>query len=145
MEFRIIANENPVGSRKWFEDRINLHLSFGWQPHGGMIATGVKAKDWSKGGLGPSRPEESLFVFQALLHSREDVLGHLKPLASEFKTLAGQADTERDATATARFKKLARYLSAEQEYHPQYFVDRENQEAGSILEVSKDRLRKNQE
>jgi hypothetical protein len=45
MEYRVIANENPLGSRRWFEERVNLHLRFGWAPQGGLMAAGVAAHD----------------------------------------------------------------------------------------------------
>ena len=80
MEYRVVGNENPIGSRRSFEDRINLHLRFGWVPQGPMAASAVNAKDWMKN-AGVARPNQSLFLFQAITHPREDVASHLKNAA----------------------------------------------------------------
>lgn len=133
MEYRVIANENPVGSRRWFEDRVNLHLRFGWAPLGGPVAAGVQAQDWGHVHRGN---KESLFVLQALVHGRNDAAGHLKGLAQELQgLLASGADPRRAA-------ELAAYLEAELEHHGGLFPDREAQEEGAAVPLSKERLKK---
>lgn len=139
MEYRVIANENPVGSRRWFEDRINLHLRFGWEPQGGLVATGVKAHDWGHVHRGN---EESLFVFQGLTHGRSDVAGHLKPLAEEARGLIAKAATGSLNGASRRLAELLAYLDAEFEYHAELFPDKEAQEEGAEIPLSKERVKK---
>lgn len=141
MEFRLLGNENPVGNRRWFEDRVNLHLRFGWAPQGSLVAQSVRAQDWQKG-LGPERPEESLFLFQPLLHPRTDPLAQLKELSAELLALEARPEAEREPAAQRRLKDLAAYLLAELEYHPELFAVKEAQEADVPLQVSKERLKR---
>lgn len=139
MEYRVIANENPVGSRRWFEERINLHLRFGWAPQGGLVAAGAQASDWGQ----VSRPnKESLFVFQGLVHGRSDTSGHLKQLAEEARNLLGKDEAERDNGQRRRLSDLLSYLEAEHEYHPYLFPDKEAQEESSEIPLSKERIKK---
>lgn len=137
MEYRVIANENPVGSRRWFEDRVNLHLKFGWYPVGGLVAAGVKAHDWGHVHRGN---QESLFVFQSLAHGRADASGHLAQLAGEAQGLL--AKEERSAAEGRRLAELLAYLDAELEYHGPLFPDKEAQEEGHEIALSKERLKK---
>lgn len=139
MEYRVIANENPVGSRRWFEDRINLHLRFGWAPQGGLVASAAAAQDW---GQVSRSNKESLFVFQALVHGRGDALGHLKQLAEEARTLLGKDEAERDNAQRRRLHDLLSYLEAEHEYHSALFPDKEAQEESSEIPLSKERIKK---
>lgn len=137
MEYRVIANENPVGSRRWFEDRVNLHLKFGWYPVGGLVAAGVKAHDWGHVHRGN---QESLFVFQSLAHGRADAGGHLAQLAAEGKALLGK--DARNAAENRRLAELLNYLDAELEYHSDHFPDKEAQEEGHEVALSKERIKK---
>jgi hypothetical protein len=137
MEYRVIANENPVGSRRWFEDRVNLHLKFGWYPLGGLVAAGVKAHDWGHVHRGN---QESLFVFQSLAHGRADTAAHLSQLATEAAALL--AKPERSAPEARRQAELLAYLDAELEYHGALFPDKEAQEEGHEVGLSKERLKK---
>lgn len=139
MEYRVIANENPLGSRRWFEERVNLHLRFGWAPQGGLMAAGVQAHDW---GQVSRSNHESLFVFQALVHGRTDTLEHLKQLAEECHGLLAKADAERSHAERRRLKDLLHYLDAEHDYHPSLFPDKEAQEETSEISLSKERLKK---
>lgn len=139
MEYRVIANENPLGSRRWFEERVNLHLRFGWAPQGGLMAAGVAAHDW---GQVSRSNHESLFVFQALVHGRTDTLEHLKQLAEETRTLMAKADGERSHAERRRLKDLLAYLEAELEYHGELFPEKESQEDGHELALSKERVKK---
>lgn len=139
MEYRVIANENPLGSRRWFEERVNLHLRFGWAPQGGLMAAGVAAHDW---GQVARSNQQSLFVFQALVHGRSDTLEHLKELAAETRSLLGKADGERSHAERRRLKDLLAYLDAEHDYHAGLFPDKEAQEETSEISLSKERLKK---
>jgi hypothetical protein len=141
MEFRILGNENPLGSRRAFEDRVNLHLSVGWQLHGALVAEAVKAGDWQKT-LGLNRPAESLFVFQSLVHPRSTALVHLQTVANEYRWLQDKPEAERSAADLRRLKSLHAYLNEELDYHGELFPDKENQEESADLRVSRDRLRK---
>jgi hypothetical protein len=139
MEYRVIANENPLGSRRYFENRVNLHLKFGWYPQGGPVAAGVQAQDWGQVRRGN---RESLFVFQALCHGRGDAAGHLAGLAAEARTLLAQPDAERGEPERRRLLELLAYLEAEFEYHAELFPDKEAQEAGAEIPLSKERVKK---
>jgi hypothetical protein len=141
MEFRILGNENPLGSRRAFEDRVNLHLAVGWQLHGAMVAESVKAGDWQKT-LGLNRPEESLFVFQSVIHPRSTALVHLQTVANEYRWLQDKPEIERSAADLRRLRGLHAYLNEELDYHAELFPAREDQEEGADLRVSKERLKK---
>ncbi len=141
MEFRILGNENPLGSRRAFEERVNLHLSVGWQLHGAPVAEAVKAADWQKT-LGLNRPAESLFVFQSLVHPRSTALVHLQTVANEYRWLQDKPEAERSAADLRRLKALHQYLNEELDYHGDLFPDKEAQEEASDLRVSKDRLKR---
>ncbi len=139
MEYRVIANENPVGSRRWFEDRINLHLRFGWYPVGGLVAAGVAAHDWGHVHRGN---QESLFVFQALAHSRADGLNHLAGLAAEAKALLTKDEAALSAPERRQLGLLLAYLDAELEFHGPLFPDKEAAEEGAEIPLSKERIKK---
>ncbi len=141
MEFRILGNENPLGSRRAFEDRVNMHLAVGWQLHGPLVAEAVNAGDWQKA-LGLNRPEQSLFVFQGITHPRSTALVHLQTVANEYRWLQEKPEAERSADDLRRLKALHLYLNEELEYHTELFPDREAAEDGADLRVSKERLRK---
>jgi hypothetical protein len=141
MEFRILGNENPLGSRRAFEDRVNLHLAVGWQLHGALVAEAVKAGDWQPG-LGLHRPAESLFVFQGILHPRSTALVHLQTVANEYRWLQDKPEAERSHADLRRLKALHSYLNEELDYHGELFPDKEAQEEASDLRVSKERLKK---
>lgn len=139
MEYRVIANENPVGSRRWFEDQINLHLAFGWAPQGGPVAAGVRAHDW---GMIARTNRQSLFVFQALVHGRGDALGHLKELAEEARGLLAKDEAERSHGERRRLNSLLAYLESELEYHGALFPDKAEQEEAGEIPLSKGRIKK---
>lgn len=141
MEYRVVGNENPIGSRRSFEDRINLHLKFGWAPQGAMASSAVNAKDWLKN-AGVPRPQQSLFLFQALIHPREDVAAHLAELGEQLKAIMAKDVTTLDIASKRLLKDLATYLEEELEYHGDMFVDKEMQEALSEVQLSRERLRK---
>jgi hypothetical protein len=141
VEFRILGNENPLGSRRAFEDRVNLHLAVGWQLHGPMVAEAVKAGDWQQT-LGLKRPEQSLFVFQGIIHPRSTALVHLQTVANEYRWLQDKPELERSAADLRRLKALHSYLNEELDYHGDLFPGREEQEEGADLRVSKERLKK---
>ena len=141
MEFRILGNENPLGSRRAFEDRINMHLAVGWQLHGALVAEAVKAGDWQKT-LGLHRPEQSLFVFQGIIHPRSTALVHLQTVANEYRWLQDKPEVERSAADLRRLKALHAYLNEELDYHADLFPDKEAHEEGADLRVSKERLKK---
>lgn len=141
MEFRILGNELPLGSRKWFEDRVNLHLRFGWQLHGPLALAAADAREWQKG-LGPTRHGQSLFTYQALTHGRDHAAEHLRPLAEEARALLAKDDATRSAEERQRLQDLLRYMAVEVEYHPAAFPDKEALEDESSVRVSKERLRK---
>lgn len=143
MEYRVVGNENPIGSRRSFEDRINLHLRFGWVPQGPMAASAVNAKDWIKN-AGVARPNQSLFLFQALTHPREDVASHLKELGEHLKHIMARDITTMDIGSKRLLKDLATYLEEELEYHGDMFVDKELHEPLSEILVSRERLKKAQ-
>jgi hypothetical protein len=139
MEYRVIANENPVGSRRWFEDHINLHLAFGWAPQGGPVAAGVSAHDW---GMIARTNQQSLFVFQALVHGRSDALGHLKELAEEARSLLAKDEAGRSNGERRRLHSLLSYLECEFEVHGALFPDKAEQEEASEIPLSKERIKK---
>ena len=141
MEYRVVGNENPIGSRRSFEDRINLHLRFGWQPQGPMAAQAVSAKDWMKN-AGVPRPQQSLFLFQALIHPRDEAAAHLMELGEHLKALQAKDVSSLDAFAKRMLRDLALYLEEELEYHGDMFVDRELQESLSEIRLSRERLRR---
>ena len=141
MEYRVVGNENPIGSRRSFEDRINLHLKFGWQPQGPMAASAVNAKDWMKN-AGVPRPQQSLFLFQALTHPREDAASHLMEIGTHLKALQAKDILSMDAAGKRLLKEMALYLEEELEYHGDMFVDKELQESLSEIGLSRERMRK---
>ena len=123
MEFRILGNENPLGSRRAFEDRVNMHLAVGWQLHGALVAQAVKAADWQKA-LELRRPNESLFVFQSIIHPRSTALIHLQTVANEYRWLQDKPGSERSAADLRRLKMLHLYLNEELDYHGELFPDK---------------------
>ena len=141
MEFRILGNETPLGSRRAFEDRVNLHLAAGWQLHGPLVAQSVKAGDWQKT-MALNRPQESLFMFQGLVHPRSTALVHLQTVANEYRWLQDKPEAERSAADLRRLRILHEYLNEETEYHGELFPAKEAQEEASDLRVSKERLKK---
>ena len=141
MEYRVVGNENPIGSRRSFEDRINLHLRFGWQPQGPLAASAVNAKDWMKN-AGVPRPQQSLFLFQGLTHPREEAAGHLQEIGEQLKALQAKDVAGMDAASKRMLRETALYLEEELEYHGDMFVDRELQESLSEIGLSRERLKK---
>jgi hypothetical protein len=141
MEYRVVGNENPIGSRRSFEDRINLHLRFGWTPQGPLAASAVNAKDWMKN-AGVPRPQQSLFLFQGLTHPREEAASHLQEIGEQLKALQSREVGTLDTASKRMLKETALYLEEELEYHGDMFVDRELQESLSEVGLSRERLRK---
>lgn len=141
MEYRVVGNENPIGSRRSFEDRINLHLRFGWLPQGPLAASAVNAKDWMRN-AGVPRPQQSLFLFQGLTHPRDEAWAHLMEIGEQLKALQARDVSSLDTAAKRMIKETALYLEEELEYHGDMFVDKELQESLSEIGLSRERLRK---
>src|SRR5262249_41492078 len=106
-----------------------------------LVAQAVKAGDWQKT-LGLKRPEQSLFMFQGLMHPRSTALVHLQTVANEYRWLQDKPEAERSVADLRRLKGLHTYLNEELEYHGELFPAKEAQEEASELRVSKERLKK---
>ena len=141
MEFRVLGNELPLGSRRWFEDRVNLHLRFGWQLNGPLAVAAADAREWQKG-LGPNRQGQSLFTYQAITHTREHAHEHLRPLAEEARALLAKEEAHRSVDDKRRLKDLLKYMAVEMEYHPDAFPEKEALEDEASVRMSRERLKK---
>jgi len=93
---------------------------------------------------GVARPNQSLFLFQALTHTREDVASHLKEIGEHLKHIMVRDMATMDIGSKRLMKDLATYLEEELEYHGDMFVDKEFQEPLSEVLMSRERLRKAQ-